>query len=72
MHTDLIKRLNFQPFHNRAFILSEILIIETIKIAHPALILVIKAGKLLLDSGATKSILVTLKTPIARAMTEMM
>ena len=44
----------------RSLILRDILIKETIKIAHPELILVATARKLLLDRGATGSILLIL------------
>lgn len=50
------------------FILIEILRIETIKIVHPALILVATAGKLFLERGSSKSILVILNIKIIAAI----
>ena len=54
-------------YFTKSLILREILIIETIKIVHPALTLVIIAGKLSLESGASKSILVILNIKITIA-----
>ena len=54
-------------YFTKSLILREILIIETIKIVHPALTLVITAGKLSLESGASKSILVMLNIKITIA-----
>ena len=51
-------------YFTKSLILREILIIETIKIVHPELTLVITAGKLSLESGAPKSILVILNIKI--------
>ena len=48
--------------------MREILIIETIKIVHPELILVTTAGKLSLESGVSKSILVILNIKITIAI----
>lgn len=47
--------------------MREILIIETIRIVHPALTLVTTAGKLSLESGDPKSILVILNIKITIA-----
>ena len=54
-------------YFTKSLILREILIIETIKIVHPALTLVIIARKLSLESGASKSILVILNIKITIA-----
>ena len=55
-------------YFTKSLILREILIIETIKIVHPALTLVITAGKLSLESGVSKSILVILNIKITIAI----
>ena len=55
-------------YFTKSLILREILIIETIKIVHPELTLVITAGKLSLESGAQKSILVILNIRITIAI----
>ena len=55
-------------YFTKSLILREILIIETIKIVHPALTLVITAGKLSLEIGASKSILVILNIKITIAI----
>ena len=55
-------------YFTKSLILREILIIETIKIVHPELKLVITAGKLSLESGAQKSILVILNIRITIAI----
>ena len=55
-------------YFTKSLILREILIIETIKIVHPELTLVITAGKLSLESGVSKSILVILNIKITIAI----
>ena len=57
-----------QFYFTKSLILREILIIETIRIVHPALTLVITAGKLSLESGVSKSILVILNIKITIAI----
>ena len=55
-------------YFTKSLILREILIIETIKIVHPELTLVITAGKLSLESGASKVNLVILNIKITIAI----